>query len=132
MSEIQTMQVGSLELRKTADGWQYLCKGKVNEPEYWWDATTLLAPFGGAGLSTVFDELLAARQEAEQKPERVCKNCRYWGASQDGCCDFIDTIQGEQVANTTGCQIIVRVNDDWGLNAALQTAPNFTCPNFSK
>ncbi|HEC1424263.1 TPA: hypothetical protein R1W95_001051 [Pseudomonas aeruginosa] len=132
MSEFQTLQVGSLELRKTAEGWQYLCKGKDNEPEYWWDATTLLAPFGGSGLSSVLDELLAARQEAEQKAERVCKNCRYWGQIYEGCCDFIDTIAGERVAATTGCQIIATVSDDSGLNTLLKTGPNFSCPNFSK
>ncbi|MEX6780480.1 hypothetical protein [Pseudomonas aeruginosa] len=132
MSEIQTMQVGPVEVRKTAEGWQYLSEGVGNDPDHWCDATSVLGPFGGSGVNTLLDELLAARQQTEQKAERVCKNCRYWGASQDGCCDFIDTIQGEQVANTTGCQIIVRVNDDWGLNVALQTAPNFTCPNFSK
>ncbi|WP_427121592.1 hypothetical protein [Pseudomonas aeruginosa] len=132
MSEFQTLQVGSLELRKTADGWQYLSEGIGNDPDRWCDATGVLGPFGNSGVNTLLDELLAARQEAEQKAERVCENCRYWGQIYEGCCDFIDTIAGERVAATTGCQIIATVSDDTGLNTVLKTGPNFSCPNFSK
>lgn len=133
MSEIQTMQVGPVEVRKTAEGWQYLSEGVGNEPDHWCDATSVLGPFGGSGVNTLLDELLAARQQAEQKAERVCKNCRYWGAYDEGCCDFIESIEGELVAESTGSQIFVRhINDDSGLSVALKTGPNFSCPHFSK
>lgn len=132
MSQIQTMQVGAVELRKTSEGWQYLSEGVGNDPDRWCDATSVLAPFGGSGVSTLLDELLAARQEAEQKAVSVCENCRYWGQMYEGCCDFIDTISGERVAETSGCQIIATVSDDTGLNTLLKTGPNFSCPNFSK
>ncbi len=132
MSQIQTMQVGAVELRRTSEGWQYLSEGVGNDPDRWCDATSVLAPFGGSGVSTLLDELLAARQEAEQKAVSVCENCRYWGQMYEGCCDFIDTISGERVAETSGCQIIATVSDDTGLNTLLKTGPNFSCPNFSK
>lgn len=136
MSEFQNMQVGSLELRKTADGWQYLSEGIGNDPDHWCDATGMLAPFGGSGVNTLLDELLAARQQAEQKAEQTCKNCRWWRLEPEGDghrhCDFIDTIEGERVASTTGCALIATAHDDSGLCAYLRTAPNFSCPNFCK
>lgn len=132
MSEIQTMQVGTLELQKTAEGWQFLSEGVGFEPDRWCDASNTLGPFGGSGVNTLLDEILAARQQAEQKAESVCKNCRHWGEMYEGCCDFIDTISGERVAETTGCEIIATASDDTGLSVQLKTGPNFSCPNFSK
>ena len=44
MTVIQTMRVGSLELRKTATGWEYLSEGVGNEPDLWCDATAALGP----------------------------------------------------------------------------------------
>lgn len=49
MSEQVTMQFGSLELRKTDEGWLYLSEGVGNEPDTWCDATSVLGPFGGLG-----------------------------------------------------------------------------------
>lgn len=126
------MRVGPVELRKTDEGWQFLSGGVEHHPDRWCDATSSLGPFGGAGVNTLLDELLAARQQAEQKAESVCKNCRYWGQVYEDCCDFIDTISGERVADTTGCQIIATASDDSGLSTLLKTGPNFSCPNFSK
>jgi hypothetical protein len=129
MSDSTTLQIGSLVLRKAADGWKYLSEGVQGEPDRWCDATSSLGPFSNAGVNSLLDELLAAREQVTQKASRVCKNCRYWDS--EGNCEFIDTIQGERVADTTGCQIIVTVHDDYGLNAVLKTAPDFGCPNYS-
>ena len=123
-----TMQVGGLELRKTADGWQHLSEGVQGEPDRWCEATSSLGPFSNAGVNKLLDELLAARTQAAQTANRVCSNCRHWDSN--GNCDFIDSIQGERVANTTGCQIIATVHDDSGLWTVLKTAPNFSCPSF--
>lgn len=129
MSDSTTLQVGSLEMRKTAEGWQYLSEGVQGEPDRWCDATSSLGPFSNAGVNNLLDELLAARLKAAQTASRVCSNCRHWDSN--GNCDFIDTIQGERVADTTGCQIIATVHDDSGLWTVLKTAPNFSCPSFS-
>lgn len=129
MSDFPTLQVGLLELRKTAEGWQYLSEGVQNEPDRWCDADSVLGAFSNSGVNSLLDELMAMREQMSMQANRVCKNCRYWVA--DGNCDFIDTIQGERVANTTGCQIIAEVHDDSGLYTVLKTAPNFSCPNFS-
>lgn len=136
MSDFQTMQVGPLELRKSAEGWEYLSEGVGNDPDNWCDATSVLGPFGGSGVNTLLDELLAARQQAEQKAENVCKNCSNWRLEPESGgqrhCYFIDTIQGERVAKTTGCELIATAHDDSGLSAYLRTGPDFSCPNFSK
>lgn len=129
MSDFPTIQVGLLALRKTSDGWEYLSEGLQGEPDRWCDASSMLGPFSGSGVSTLLDELLAARQETEVKARNVCRNCRWWDSS--GNCDFIDTIQGERIADSTGCQIVVHVHDDSGLYTELKTGPNFTCPSFT-
>lgn len=130
MNIIQTMRVGSLELRKTATGWEYLSEGVGNEPDLWCDATAALGPFSNSGAGALLDELLAARQVTALRADAVCRNCAYW--TSDGYCDFIDTIQGERVADTTGCQIIAVVHDDSGLYTQLKTGPDFSCPSFSR
>lgn len=130
MNAVQTMRIGAIELRKTDGGWQYLIEGIENEPDHWCDATSFLGPLGGSGTNNLLDELLAARIQAEQKAASVCQNCIHWGDYYEGCCNFIDTIHGECVADTTGCQIIVKVSDDSGLDARLKTGPDFSCPNF--
>jgi len=130
MSGFQTINIGALELRKTDQGWQYLSEGMGNDADQWCDATSSLGPLGGSGVNSLLDELLAARELAEQKAASVCSNCVYWGDYYEGCCDFIDTINGERVADTTGCQIIVKVSDDSGLETRLKTGPDFSCPNF--
>ncbi len=65
----------------------------------------------------------------------VCQNCSYWVLEPESNvhrhCDFINTIQGERVAATTGCSIIATAHDDSGLCVSLRTGPNFSCPNFS-
>lgn len=129
MNDFPTMQVGGLDLRKTDCGWQYLSEGGHNEPDSWCDASYSLGPFSNAGVNSLLDELLATRLQAVQTANRVCKNCRHWDSN--GNCDFIDTIQGERVADSTGCQIIATVNDDCGLWTVLKTAPDFGCPNYS-
>lgn len=129
MSDSTTLRVGSQELRKTAEGWQYLSEGVQGEPDRWCDATSSLGPFSNAGVNNLLDELLAAHTHAAEAATRVCKNCRHWDS--EGNCDFIDTIQGERVADTTGCQIIATVHDDSGLYTELKTGPNFSCPNFA-
>jgi hypothetical protein len=128
LSDVPTLQVGTLELRKTDEGWQYLSEGLHGEPDRWCDAATALGPFSNLGVSILLDELLGARELTTLRGESVCRNCRYW--TSKGYCDFIDTIQGERVADTTGCQIIATVHDDYGLATVLKTAPNFSCPSF--
>ncbi|WHS57381.1 MULTISPECIES: hypothetical protein [Pseudomonas] len=129
MSDCPTLQVGEVELRKTADGWQYLSEGVQGEPDCWCDATSMLGPFSHSGVGSLLDELLVARETAATKTKRVCQTCRWWDSG--GNCDFIDTIQGEAVASTTGCQIIAHVHDDYGLQTALKTGPNYSCPSFT-
>lgn len=128
MSDTPTLQVGALELRKTAEGWQYLSEGLHGEPDRWCDAANALGPFSNSGVGILLDELLGARELAALRAESVCRNCRNW--TSKGYCEFIDTIQGERVADTTGCQIIATVHDDYGLTTVLKTAPNFSCPSF--
>ncbi|MFL1449144.1 hypothetical protein ACI77O_12185 [Pseudomonas tritici] len=128
MSAIQTMQVGSLELRKNDKGWQYLSEGFHSEPDQWLDAAGNLGPFSNAGAITLLDELLAARVLSAEVASRVCENCRHWDHNRH--CDFIDTINGVRVAATTGCEIIAEVQDDSGLWTSLKTGPKFSCPNF--
>ncbi len=132
MSGIQTMRVGDLYLRKTDEGWQYLREGIGGDPDRWCDATSMIGPFGGSGVTSLLDDLLATRQATEEKAANVCKNCRFWGAVTEGCCDFIDTIDGTRVAQTTGCEIIVTALDDSGMYAELKTGPDFSCPHFRK
>nr|WP_192963393.1 hypothetical protein [Pseudomonas fluorescens]CEK42217.1 hypothetical protein PQBR57_0264 [Pseudomonas fluorescens SBW25] len=129
MNDFPTMQVVGLDLRKTESGWQYLNEGVHNEPDSWCDASSSLGPFSNAGVNSLLDELLAARLQADQAASSICRNCRHWDSN--GNCDFIETIQGERVANTTGCQIIATVHDDSGLWTVLKTAPRYSCPNFS-
>jgi hypothetical protein len=52
-----------------------------------------------------------------------CENCRYWEPRPHGFgyCDGVDRLQS--------FEIIVRVSDDTGLSAKLQTGPQFKC-NF--
>lgn len=65
----------------------------------------------------------------------VCRNCRHWELEPEGNghhhCDFINTIQGERVAESTGCSIIATAHDDSGLCVFLRTGPEFSCPNFT-
>lgn len=129
MSEFPKLHVGKLALRKTAEGWQYLSEGLQGEPDLWCDATSVLGPFSHSGVGTLLDELLEAREAATAKSRSVCQNCRWWDSR--GNCDFIDTIQGERVASTTGCQIIAHVHDDSGLQTELKTGPDYSCPSFT-
>jgi len=55
----------------------------------------------------------------------TCKTCKYWGASWDGVCDFINTIQAENVLN--GIAIEIQAHDDTGVYASLKTGPYFGC-----
>lgn len=64
MSEQETMQVGSLELRKTDEGWEFLSEGQAGEPDRWCDATSVLGPFGGSGVNDLLDELAAIKARA--------------------------------------------------------------------
>lgn len=130
MTDIQTMKVGSLELRKTITGWEYLSEGLNNEPDSWCDATAELGPFSNSGVGVLLDELLAARQVSAVRMDAACRNCAYW--TSEGNCDFIDTIQGERIAGTTGCRIIAVVHDDSGLYTQLKTGPDYSCPSFSR
>lgn len=61
MSELETMQVGSLQLRNTDDGWQYLSEGLGGEPDRWSDAADILGPFGGSGINDLLDALSTAK-----------------------------------------------------------------------
>ena len=61
MSELETMQVGSLELRKTDDGWQYMSEGLGGGPDRWSDAADILGPFGGSGINDLLDVLSTAK-----------------------------------------------------------------------
>ena len=128
-SNDQQMRFGDLELRKTAEGWKYLSEGIGGENDTWCDATSALSPFSGSGVNHLLDALLAAQKLEAQRASSVCKNCSDW---KNGCCYFIDTIQGEKVAATTGCTIIATAHDDSGMQVDLRTGPDFSCPNFSK
>jgi len=64
MSQQETMQALSLNLRKTEDGWQYLSEGLGTDPDRWCDATNTLGPFTGSGLNSLLDELAAAKKAA--------------------------------------------------------------------
>lgn len=66
MSEQETMQTGSLELRKSEEGWHYLSEGVAGDPDRWCDATDVLGPFGGSGVNDLLDELAAAKEELAQ------------------------------------------------------------------
>lgn len=129
MSQHETMRVGTLELRKTDDGWQYLSEGAGNDLDLWCDAASALGPLSGSGANSLLNELWALKELEARRTSSVCKNCRHW---RNGCCDFIDTIQGEKVADTTGCSIIATAHDDSGLQVELRTGPDFSCPNFSE
>ncbi|WP_057382793.1 hypothetical protein [Pseudomonas aeruginosa] len=63
MSEMETMQIGGLELRKADDGWQYLCEGLGGEPDHWADATDILGPFGGSGINDLLNALSIAKAD---------------------------------------------------------------------
>lgn len=77
MSEVQTLQVGTLELRKTAEGWEYLSEGLQGEPDRWCNAATSLGPFSNLGVSILLDELVGARELAALRVKSVW-NCRHW------------------------------------------------------
>lgn len=64
MSQNETMQALSLNLRKTESGWQYLSEGVGTDPDTWCDATSALSPFSGSGVNSLLDELAAAKQAA--------------------------------------------------------------------
>ncbi|NWD56714.1 hypothetical protein HX878_18415 [Pseudomonas veronii] len=66
MSEFETMQVGSLELRKVGDGWQYLSEGLGGESDRWSDAADILGPFGGSGVNDLLDALSIAKTGLEE------------------------------------------------------------------
>lgn len=130
MYEFPTMQVGTLELRKTPEGWQYLSEGLNGDPDRWCNAASELGPFSNSGVTGLLDELLVARLLDTRQAGSVCSNCEHW--TSDRYCDFIDTIQGERVADTTGCQIIAEVHDDSGLYTNLKTGPGYSCPSFMR
>ncbi len=71
MSNQETMRFGTLELRKTEEGWQYLSEGVGHEPDIWCDATSVLGPFGGSGVNDVLDELATTKNRAEALLEQV-------------------------------------------------------------
>lgn len=74
MSSFATMQVGTLKLRKTDEGWQYLSEGTQSEPDRWCDAATSLGPFSNSGVGSLLDELLAARELATFRAESAILN----------------------------------------------------------
>lgn len=64
----------------------------------------------------------------------TCSNCRYWLPMHKGdgsYCDFINTVDGEQLVSTSGCEIVATAHDDTGLDVFLRTGPDFSCPSFS-
>lgn len=63
MSELETMRVGNLDLRKTDDGWQYLSEGLGGELDRWSDAADILGPFGGSGINDLLDALSTAKTD---------------------------------------------------------------------
>ena len=68
IAEMETMQVNSLDVQKTAEGWMYLSQGVGNDPDRWCDATNSLGPFSGSGITVLLDELYAAKTEAASNP----------------------------------------------------------------
>jgi hypothetical protein len=91
MSEHTTMQFGTLELRRTEEGWQYLSEGVGHEPDAWHDAASVLGPFGGSGVNDLLDELAAVKVSAaarEQELVEVLKHIR----GKSNCCDAWDDI----------------------------------------
>jgi hypothetical protein len=87
MSEQVTMQVGHLALRKTDEGWQYLCEGLGPESDAWCDATSVLGPLGGSGVNDLLDELAATKANAAALVE-VLQHIR----GKSSCCDAWDHI----------------------------------------
>lgn len=71
MSEKQTMEVNGLQLCRTGEGWQYLSEGLANDPDTWNDATSVLGPFGGAGVNLLLDELAAVKAAAAAREEEL-------------------------------------------------------------
>lgn len=94
MSQQVTMQVGTLELRKTDEGWQYLSEGVGYEPDSWIDAASMWGPFGGSGLSKLLDELAAAKAsktDRETALEDVLEHIRGKSSCSDAW-DLIDKV----------------------------------------
>ena len=94
MSEQVTMQIGSLELRKTDEGWLYLSEGTGNEPDTWCDATSVLGPFGGTGVNDLLDELAATKASKtarESELEDVLEHIRGKSCCSDAW-DLIDEV----------------------------------------
>lgn len=90
MSNLQTLQVGQHQMRKTQTGWQYLSQGVDGEADRWCDANSELSPFTGSGVSALFDELAAtkAMETCDSGMVEVLKHIR--GTSS--CCDVWDYI----------------------------------------
>lgn len=91
MGEQETMRVGSLELRRNQEGWQYLSEGAGGEPDCWRDAASVPGPFSGSGVNNLLDEFAARIAKAavrESELVDVLQHIR--GASS--CCDVWDHI----------------------------------------
>lgn len=89
--QVITMKVGTLELRKTEAGWEYLSEGVAGDPELWCDAAGALSPFSGTGVNSLLDELAATKlyQSArESELEEVLGYIR----GKSNCCDAWDAI----------------------------------------
>lgn len=91
MSEHETMQVGSLELRKTEEGWQYLSEGAGGEPDRWCDATSVLGPFGGSGVNDLLDDLAATKASAAARETELVEVLQHI-RGKSSCCDAWDCI----------------------------------------
>jgi len=87
MRILETMKVGTLDLRRTAEGWQYQSEGAGNEPDQWCDATDTLGPFGRSGVNTLLDALSAAAAREEQLVDTL-SHIR----GKSSCCDAWDLI----------------------------------------
>ena len=86
MSEQETMRVGSLELRRNQEGWQYLSEGVGGESDRWCDATSVPGPFGGSGVNDLLDELAATIAKAAARESELVDVLQHIrGASS--CCD---------------------------------------------
>jgi len=63
-----------------------------------------------------------------------CKNCIHWLSNQE--CNIIDIedYDAKNLINESSnkCCVIIKVNDDYGLDIKVKTGPNFGCVNFKQ